>query len=116
MIKKLIESVKDKISGKTPDGSKRSSHWPSVRKHHLEQFPVCEVCGGSDDLEVHHVKPFHLHPDLELEDSNLITLCESKKNGVNCHLFVGHLGSFKSFNESVKEDAKKWNIKLKDKP
>lgn len=113
---KIIQHIKDRIAGKIPAGKKRSDHWPTVRKNFLEQNPVCEVCRGSKKLEVHHRMPFHLHPQLELEPSNLITLCESGSNGANCHLLYGHLGNFKSFNTTVAYDAQVWNQKLRERP
>jgi hypothetical protein len=102
----IIKRVSDAISGKAPLSAKRSSKWPLVRKNHLQFNPTCSVCGRSESIEVHHIRPFHLHPDLELDPKNLISLCESKWfGGLNCHLLVGHLGSFKSWNETVKKDA-----------
>lgn len=101
---------------KVPAGSKRSSRWPSVRRAHLKKNPACAVCGSKKNLEVHHKMPFHLDPGLELNPDNLITLCESKGDGVNCHLLFGHLGSFKSFNQTVEQDAKDWNTKLGGRP
>src|ERR1039458_5963866 len=86
-------------------GAIRSSHWPHVRKEFLLKNTKCAVCGGHRKLEVHHIKPFHLHPNLELDLTNLIVLCEDKKDGINCHLAFGHLGNFKSFNARVKFDA-----------
>jgi 5-methylcytosine-specific restriction endonuclease McrA len=97
-------------------GSKRSGKWPKVRAEHLKNNPTCAVCGGNKHLEVHHKKPFHLNRDLELDPSNLITLCENQNDGVNCHLLFGHLGSFKSFNENVEFDSKSWNSKIKSRP
>jgi hypothetical protein len=38
---------------------------------------------------------------LELTPDNLITLCESKKYGITCHLFVGHRGNYRLFNPDV---------------
>lgn len=108
----IIKHLVDAAKGKHPVTAKRSSHWPTVRKQHLALHPVCEVCGGSEKLEVHHRQPFHLHPDLELDPSNLVTLCESKKSGVNCHLFVGHLSNFRGWNPNVLEDADTWKKKL----
>lgn len=99
-----------------PHDDKRSSKWPTVRKHYLENNPACAVCGGCIKLEVHHVRPFHLHPGLELDPLNLITLCESGRHGINCHLFIGHLGSYKSYNVSVKQDAYKWHDRMKSRP
>ena len=113
---KILKHVKDIIQGKAEPGRIRSDHWPAVRKAHLAKFPACFVCDGKKKLEVHHKKPFHLHPELELDPNNLITLCESKENGVNCHLFVGHLGNFHSFNVNVDSDGFDWNQKLKNRP
>ena len=98
------------------NGKKRSSKWPAVRKAFLKNYPVCAVCGGKLKVEVHHIRPFHLHPQLELDPKNFITLCENKKDGINCHLSFGHLGSFKSYNVNVKRDAKLWNKKIKNRP
>lgn len=112
----LIKHLIDAAKGKHPLGTARSSHWSSVRKHHLEAHPACEMCGGTAKLEVHHVRPFHLHPDLELEPSNLVTLCEANKDGANCHLLFGHLGNFRSWNTAVEADATEWNGKIKSRP
>ena len=102
--------------GKDQHLQKRSSHWPGVRKQHIKNNPRCALCDGDKKLEVHHIKPFHLHPELELDPENLITLCEDKGNGVYCHLFFGHLGSYKSLNENVREDVELWRNKLKNRP
>lgn len=98
-------------------GNARSGKWPTVRRKFLAENPACAVCGSiTGKREVHHIHPFHLHPQLELDPTNFITLCENKKDGINCHLSVGHLGSFKSFNKDVIEDAKNWNLKIKNRP
>ena len=92
----------------------RSPKWPALRKAHLEKEPECAVCGhkGSADneLNVHHVLPFHLNPDKELDPSNLVTLCREH------HLTFGHLCEWKSWNKSVREDAAIWRKKIKDRP
>lgn len=115
-LKELFLHHKHKLQGKIPDGHKRSSSWPKVRKEHLSEHPTCALCGGKESLEVHHIHPFHLKPELELDITNLITLCEAKKDGVNCHLLFGHLGNFKSFNFNVKPDSEDWNKKIKERP
>lgn len=101
---KLLDHVDDLVKGKTTVGKKRSSKWPGVRKDHLKINPGCAVCGGTEKVEVHHIHPFHTHPELELDPSNLITLCEGNPK-VNCHLFVGHLGNYRNVNENVIKDA-----------
>lgn len=83
-------------------GHARSAHWPVVEKAHLAKEPFCRYCGGQSKLQVHHVKPFHLHPEDELNPANLITLCEDSKDGVECHLHIGHLGNWKLFNPQVR--------------
>jgi 5-methylcytosine-specific restriction enzyme A len=104
-------------SDKVPKGAKRSDRWPTIRKHFLAKNPACVICGATKGkIEVHHIKPFHLHPQLELEPSNFITLCENMKDGVSCHLLFGHLGNFKSFNVNVKNDAKAWSKKISKRP
>lgn len=75
------------------DAGKRSVQWNKVRKAYLKNNSVCAVCGGKEGLQVHHIKPVHLYPELELDPKNLITLCTNKK--FNCHLKIGHGGNFR---------------------
>lgn len=111
-----LTHIIDVAKGKHPLGTARSPHWAAVRAKHLEAHPNCAVCGGKDKLQVHHKRPFHLHPELELDPDNLITLCEVKRDGVNCHLFVGHLGNYRSYNPDVAADADIWAAKIKGRP
>ena len=62
----------------------RSSQWPHVRVEHLTRWPTCAACGSIEALNVHHVEPFHAEPELELEPTNLITLCRRH------HFEIGH--------------------------
>lgn len=70
------------------DLAARSPEWPALRAAWVERNPTCRCCGRRENLNVHHVRPFHLFPELELEESNLITLCEG--GPVNCHYLAGH--------------------------
>ena len=83
-------------------GAKRSSQWPTLEKHFLESHPTCAACGSKNRLNVHHCKPFHLDPKLELDPNNLITLCMDTKE---CHLHLGHGGSFKQYCPDVRKYA-----------
>jgi len=112
----MLTRIKHIIQGKHPASAKRSNKWPKVRAAHLAKYPTCAVCGGNKKLEAHHRRPFHLHPELELEETNLITLCESKHGGINCHLAIGHLGNFRSYNSNVEEDAAHLYKEIKDRP
>ena len=91
----------------------RSPRWSAVRGAHLKRNPTCAACGTRDKLEVHHVRPFHLFAHLELDPSNLLTLCET---GGNCHLMLGHLKFFKSYNLDVRKDAEVLLQKIKARP
>lgn len=84
-------------------GAKRSSKWPTLEKHFLAANPTCAACGSKNRLNVHHCKPFHLDPALELDPNNLITLCMDTKE---CHLYLGHGGSFKQYCPDVRLYAK----------
>jgi 5-methylcytosine-specific restriction endonuclease McrA len=89
---------------------KRSPHWDEARDEHLKRQPTCQVCGRRAFLNVHHIKPFHLSPELELVQENLITLCEGQS--VNCHLLFGHLLNWAKYNPNVVEDAAAWRAKI----
>ena len=109
---RLFLWLKDFFKG-APLGGLRSKDWPRIRREHLIRNPFCAVCGGTKTLEIHHISAYHTSPERELDLSNLITLCESKKRGVICHLFFGHFGSYRDkINSSVREDAKIWRAKL----
>lgn len=90
-------------------GAVRSPQWPGVRAAHLLKEPECQLCGGTTSLQVHHIRPFHIHPELELEDSNLITLCTGN-NTINCHVRFGHLDNFKDkWNPNIRENCQEWS-------
>lgn len=95
-------------------GAQRSPRWSSVREHHLYTHPLCAICGSTKNVVVHHKKPFHLYPQLELDPSNLVTLCES--DGMNCHITFGHLGNFRSYNLFIDDDIKLWSYKILNRP
>jgi 5-methylcytosine-specific restriction enzyme A len=111
----MIKRIKDVIQGKITLRQHRNSDWGIVSKNWMGERP-CSVCGGVKNREVHHKIPFHMDKDKEMRPTNWIILCESKKNGINCHLGVGHLGDYKSYNKNVVRDAKDWNIKIKNRP
>lgn len=102
----LLESVEHP----TLWGEPRSSSWASVRRNFVESNPDCAACGSTQNLNVHHIKPFHSHPELELDPGNLITLCRKH------HFQVGHdpdgpwepkRPSWKAFNPRVREHCEK---------
>lgn len=99
---------------KKPQDNKRSGEWRTTRKKFLKG-KSCAVCSGTTKLEAHHIKPFHLFPIDENNMTNLIALCEGSKD-VNCHLWFGHLGNWKSYNINVVADATAWKAKIAARP
>lgn len=92
----------------------RSPQWPAVRAAHLKKQPFCQGCGGTKELEVHHLMPFHLNPSRELDDANLLTLCELASH--ECHYRIGHLLDWKAYNPAAIEDAAAYLVKVKNRP
>jgi len=80
----------------------RSGKWATVEKEHLAVQPTCMACGGTKHLQVHHIKPFALHPEKELDPDNLITLC---MDVFECHFRIGHGQNWHYFNPRVVSDA-----------
>lgn len=80
----------------------RSPKWDNVQKDFLRSHSACAGCGSRLHLQVHHKKPFHLFPELELEPSNLIALCMDR---TECHLRLGHGSNFKAFNPLIELHA-----------
>ena len=96
----------DQLSDEGLFGAARSGKWSEVRRDFLKLHPACEACGITTDLNCHHIKPFAHFPELELDPSNLITLCRKH------HFEVGHLGNWRTANATVREDAAKIRIGL----
>lgn len=103
----MLGWLRDKL-GQTFAG--RSGKWPKVRAEWLAEHDWCIGCGTKDSLEVHHVSPVSIRPELELVQSNLETMCP------RCHLLIGHLGSWHSYNVNVRTDAAVWLQKIRARP
>ena len=95
-------------------GAPRSPDWNRIRKAHIKLYPLCAIDNKKGTLlksnEVHHILPFHEHPELELEPKNFITLCRAH------HLEWGHFYNFKSWNSQVKKDAELWRKRVANRP
>lgn len=87
----------------------RSPKWSQIRKKHLDTQNKCQFCGNSKNLEVHHIVPVHINPELELDRGNLITLCDK-----NCHLLIGHFMNYKSYNPNVVDECMIMQEKIKN--
>lgn len=106
----MFTTIRDYFKGKPI--AKRSPKWSAFRKRYLENHPACALCGGYISVEVHHIQPFHVAPELELSEINCISLCERKSFGVNCHLLFGHHGNYRKINKDVLADVASWRLKL----
>lgn len=88
----------------------RNWRWPQLRRAWLEDNPACEVCGTRLKCVPHHIEAVHVKPERELDPTNLVTLCPPH------HLLFGHLGAWRSWNESVIADCVAWRDKIRFRP
>jgi hypothetical protein len=83
-------------------GVPRSPHWEKLEHEVKADHPYCAACDETEHdglfLQVHHIKGFVKHPELELVRKNLIVLC------LACHWEDGHLRlSWHETNSKVEE-------------
>jgi len=107
MIKHLFNVAHALVREHVSKAFNRSPRWPEARKKFLETHPICAACLDATRLQVHHVKPFHLRPELELDPQNFMTLCMGPNE---CHLKLGHGDSFQSYNPNVRENARDFRV------
>jgi hypothetical protein len=77
--------------GGTPERQKvyASAEWRKVRRLVRDRAAcMCELCGSTDHLHVHHIKGFTEFPTLRLDPDNLMLLCrgchiDEHRKGVN---------------------------------
>jgi len=91
--------------------TKRRPQWAALAKRYLKG-KCCAVCGGSDKVVPHHIIPVHVDATKELDETNLIPLCEGRGT-LNCHLWAGHLGNWCRYNATVISDASYFSAKIK---
>lgn len=51
--------------------------WRKLSKQYLIEVGHCEKCGSTDNLQVHHIIPVRLAPQLFLERANWQVLCRT---------------------------------------
>lgn len=79
--------------------TRRSPAWAPFRDRFIAENPFCAGCSRQTYLEVHHITPYHVCPDLECDEANLVVLCR------DCHWHIGHLRDWRLANPHVLEDA-----------
>lgn len=88
---------------------KRSKKWRTFRKGYLKGNPECFACGRNHWLfriTAHHIIPYYIKPELELDQTNLIPLCR------RCHLLFGHLNSWDRVNLGASADISNFRDKI----
>lgn len=91
-------------------GIPRSSSWRIARRNHLKTFPRCALCNTLSEIEVHHVTPYHIAPDRELDPENLLTLCRPH------HFLFGHFLDWTAYNPDILQDVSDWRAKILSRP
>jgi 5-methylcytosine-specific restriction endonuclease McrA len=94
----ITQKLADYLAGRPTES--RSPHWPKTRRVYLLTHGACAICGYTLHLNVHHIKPFHLFPALELDPTNFITLGEKCPTG-NHHFLFGHFGDWTKWNPDI---------------
>jgi hypothetical protein len=84
-------------------GTPRSPGWGPFQREWIREHGTCVACGGTKFLQVHHKKPYHRFPELELCKDNAMTLCMAPARF--CHLLIGYSGDFCCWNPHAEEDA-----------
>jgi len=110
MVNKLLNFIHNIIPPGTTFGIKRSGKWYSIRKSFLENNPQCAFCTKTKDLQVHHIIPVHINPELELDISNFMTLCSHD------HFTIGHFCNWSSYNITVIEDCDLFRQRIIQRP
>lgn len=107
MLKKIahVTTVATSIVREKLKSARRSPDWDDLRDDFLSLCPYCEACGSQANLQVHHIIPFNVRPELELSYTNLIALCMGPNE---CHLKLGHGGSFRCYNPNVAQDVREY--------
>jgi hypothetical protein len=90
----------------------RSPKWPAKQRAWLKDHSTCAACGTKKNLNVHHIWPVAWPGGLvlELEDSNLITLCRE------CHFDKGHYRDWRARNPDVAVEAAAHLLKIRTRP
>lgn len=73
----------------------RDAKWRRTRNEFIEIQPDCQMCMTDNNLQVHHIFPWSLYPDLRYDLENLVTLCQP------CHFRFGHDRDWQAYNPDI---------------
>ena len=95
-----MELTRHKLNIMAPDGASWSGLWQKAKRAYYKKYgKFCRCCGLRKKIQLHHKLPRHLFPKLALDEDNFISLCNRK--GVGCHLLIGHMGSYHTYNANI---------------
>jgi 5-methylcytosine-specific restriction protein A len=107
MLSKFFDWVRSLVSKPEPVSTakndffaeaSRDPRWKPFRNNYLVN-KRCAICDSTENLELHHKKSFHDHPELELDPGNVVALCENPSR--NCHFVFGHLMNWRLVNDDI---------------
>lgn len=112
-LKKVKKEARRKRKGKnkgkrkfTPVTFYDSRAWKKLRLRVFKAyFPICMKCGGTKILQVDHIKPRSLFPELELRFNNMQILCREcnmEKSNKNCIDYRGRFAELDIVKEANK--------------
>ncbi len=110
--KKLLEKIDPSFTKPKYTGiNKRDPQWPALSKKMIKEAGnKCALCNKSKNLITHHIIPVHVNKELELNENNLIVLCEHLTH--NCHFFIAHCCDWRSYNPEIRIDTKLLNERI----
>lgn len=113
LVNGLLSNLKQRYDYYQTTKGRNKQEWFKVREEFIsENGAFCRVCNKTTKLNVHHIIPFHIDPDLELDKNNLIILCTNRP--INCHYFFGHLLNWKAYNPTCRYDVETWRQKIEN--
>ena len=77
--------------------ARRLSSVKRTMRQYLEDHPACELTGRTKNLQVHHLVPVSVAPDLAGDYDNLITLAKP------VHFWIAHGGNWKNYMTNIRE-------------
>jgi 5-methylcytosine-specific restriction protein A len=82
---KQAQEAKRRYDKKRPSANDRGydAHWQKVRRLHIQEHPICEMCGREVSRVVHHITPVSLAPEDVYAEGNLMSLCHGCHNALH---------------------------------
>jgi len=114
MLAQLVEPLVTQRLGEDYDHALLVPAWnqvgsqrPSAMTRRMAQWlkgKRCVVCGGKKRVQAHHMLPFHLWPQLAMEERLWLPVCRGNPQ-LDCHCAIGHAGILEGINIFVLEFA-----------